>query len=324
MIYFITEAVSGEKYFGMYQQAVRTQLMVEGVNFKEISLSQSEEHVRALIDIIPDEKDNIWLLSYAQNPLSQYIRDKATGKLFGHVHGIYASLFEPARLQGYYLDEQTTLSLYDGLFVNSQWARQLIINKYPELKHTVIVSGFPFDGTTLSAYKTTDKRENMVVFNQRFSLDKLHILQVHLADILVGLGYHPVQLMGEREFDRCMQQRHRRVLIREARKRGMHFIVNSSKEEYYKRLARATAMITTPLAETLSVSTLEAAALNVTPIVPDFGPFTEYVSSSNRYSPYNIQNILEILFAAPCAEVQFERFHPDTVVNIYLEEMGLL
>ncbi len=322
MLYFVTEQETEGKYFGLYQQAVRQQFASKSVDFEEIS-AFCQKALLEKVQAVSDTPADIWFLAYAHNPVARHIGTQKNGRMYGHAHGLQASLFEPSRLEGYDLGEPELLGFYDGVFVNSEWAKRLIEGAYPEICSCVAVTGFPFDAEKMVGYRCRAKRENMLVFNQRFDVDKLHILVVHLADIFTCMGYHVVGLLPESEYEKCLQQRHKRVLLREGQKRGLSLHVSSTKEEYYRQLARATVMITTPLAETLSVATLEAAALNVRTIVPDFGPFVEFVPSSERYRPYSIEDIMTKVFAESDQQINLKRFHPSCVVGAYLQEMGL-
>jgi hypothetical protein len=322
LIFFVTEPESEGSYFKTYNNAVRNELNRRGISFYEVALTGpylDKENMKRLSSINSRPND-VWLMAYAHNPVINYISSKL-GRKFGHVHGLEASLFEPAFLQGYSLNEEIVFSLYDGLFVNSRWAWRLIAQSYPEFASKTFVSGFPFDPGWLSKYKNVPKKRRLIAFNQRFSLDKLHIIEVYLSELLVKRGYDVIHLCPESDLKRIASNREARVLFREAQKRGLKFIINNTKDEYYTKLAEAEVLITTTLADTLSVGTLEAAALGVIPILPDWGPFPEYLSPKNLYPPYNIKRVLNLVASPPKTAVRFDKYLPEKVIGTYLSFM---
>lgn len=322
VLYFLTEPETGGSYFGMYNRAVRSQLRTWAVRFEEIPLAEPAA-AGGRIEGIDSGDDDIWLLSCTHNPIGEQVACKR-GRKYGHVHGLAASLYDPAVLEGYTLNEEQALGRFDAVFVNSRWARGLIEGAYPDLGCEVVVSGFPFDAYSLQRYRGQEKRRRMVVFNQRFALDSLHILEVHIAEILNRMGHETVHLVSGEAFRRNMRYRQRRVLMREGHRRGLRFVTSTTKAEYYRRLAGAGLMITTPLADTLSIATLEAAALGVTPVVPDWGPFPEYVPRANRYPPYNVDAIIRRVVEPPASTADFRRYLPSRVIHTYLVTMGVL
>ncbi len=322
VLYFLTEPETEGSYFGMYNSVVRSQLRTWSVSFGEIPLADPEA-ARERIEGISSEDDDTWLFSYAHNPIGEHVASKK-GRRYAHVHGLEASLYEPAVLEGYSLNEEEALNRFDAVFVNSRWAKGLIETAYPDLGCEVVVSGFPFNVYSLQRYRAGERRRRLVVFNQRFALDKLHILEVHIAEMLNHMGYKTAHLISQEAFRRNMRYRQRRVLMREGYRRGLRFVISATKAEYYRHLAGAGIMITTPLADTLSVATLEAAALGVIPIVPDWGPFPEYVPPANRYPPYNIDAIIKRVAEPPASTADIRRYLPSRVVHTYLVTMGVL
>jgi hypothetical protein len=319
----LTEPENEGGYFKIYNKSIRILLDKKETPYKELILQGNEINRNlSLMKEIKSDKNDIFLLSYAHNPIINFLK-YLPGKKFAHAHGLEASIFEPAILLGYELNEEEVFSIYDGIFVNSSWARSIIIGKYPSLAGKIIVSGFPFDPDDLKEYKEIKKEENLIVFNQRFALDKLHIIEVYLGEILVKQGFKVMHLLPHDDILRIGRDREARVLYEEGTKRGLTFNSSKNKGDYYSKLAKAKYVITTPMAETLSLCILEGAALNAIPIAPDWGPFPEYLNPSNLYPPYNIDKILKILTNTHSFGVSFHNHLPHKVFNIYLDAMGV-
>ena len=322
MLYFLTEPETENNYFGTYNAALRSEFKKRRIPYREIALYGSPYTLARTLSTVRSRPHDTWLLSYAHNPKIEYIAHKP-GRKYAHAHGLEASLFEPAVLEGYALNEARAFSHYDAVFVNTNWARSLVVKRYPGLSADVVASGFPFDPGLLHDFLHVPKTGNLIAFNQRFALDKLHILEVHLAEKLISEGYHVIHLCPRKSFDHLQGERESRALFRQGKLRGLEFVINDTKTEYYENLARAQLLITTPVADTLSVGTLEAAALQAIPIAPDWGPFPEYLPPGNLYPPYNIAAIMERVANPPGCKVTWEQFLPEKVVDTYLETMGV-
>ena len=322
MLYFVTEPETANNYFGTYHAALRSEFNKRSIPYREIALVGSPYTLARTLSTVRSRPHDTWLMSYAHNPKIEYIAQKP-GRKFAHAHGLEASLFEPATLEGYALNEARAFAHYDAVFVNTDWARDLVMVRYPDLNSEVVVSGFPFDPRLLEDFLHVPKIEDLIVFNQRFALDKLHVLEVYLAERLISEGYQVIHLLPRKSFDHIQGERESRVLFRQGKLRGLKFVINDTKAEYYENLARAQILITTPVADTLSVGTLEAAALGVIPIAPNWGPFPEYLRPGNLYPPYNVAKIMERVAKPPGCRVDWQQFMPEKVVDIYLETMGV-
>lgn len=325
MLYFLTEQENEGGYFKIYNNNIRKLLNKREIPYKEIILYSNEFNKNiSLIKQLKSDANDIYLLSYAHNPIINYLKF-LPGKKFAHAHGLEASIFEPAILLGYELNEEEAFSIYDGIFVNSSWAKSIIIDRYPAFEKKIIVSGFPFDPDDLKEYKSIKKEENLIVFNQRFALDKLHIIEIYLSEILTNQGFKVMHLLPQDDLIRIGRDREARVLYKEGMKRGVVFNSSKNKGEYYSKLAKAKYIITTPIAETLSLGVLEGAALDVNPIAPDWGPFPEYLNPTSLYPPYNIDKILNILTTNNYSfGVSFNNYLPHKVFKIYKDAMGVV
>ncbi|MFO8059732.1 MAG: hypothetical protein R6U70_03630 [Bacillota bacterium] len=320
MLYFLSEVEREDNYFSMYNRALRSHLTRRRIPFREIALVGSfRDQVRKL-NAIPSQPEDAWLLSCAHNPVIAGAARKP-GKRFGHAHDLEAGGFAPAGQKRRDPDEERALSHYDVIFVDSEWARDLIARRYPRLSAEVVVSGFPFDREALQRVRRLPKAPNLVAFNQRFSLGRLHILEVHVAERLASRGYQVIHLCPREALRHMVRDRESRVLYRQGQMRGLNFVINDTKAEYYANLSRARVLVTTSAADTLSVGTLEAAALGVTPLAPRWGPFPEYLPREHLYPPYNVERLLQLVADPPGCRVEADAHTPERVFDIYLEHM---
>ena len=321
MLYFLSEPERDDNYFRMYNQSLRGELKRRRIEYREISLANPFDAQVRMLNTINSHPHDAWILSYAHNPIIRWIARKP-GRKYGHAHGLEASLFEPAILEGYDLHEEEVFGMYDAIFVNSSWARNLVLDQYPRLTAEVVVSGFPFDARSLHLMCHLPKIKRLVAFNQRFSLDKLHILEVHLAEQLTAEGFQVIHLCSRNHINHIMTDQDARALYRQGQMRGLRFVINNTKADYYVNLSRAQVCITTSAADTLSVGTLEAAAMGVIPLAPDWGPFPEYLPRTNLYPPYNIDRILELVGDPPESELDFGKYDPTQVFDVYFRTLG--
>lgn len=324
MFYLVTQPDNEFSYQKMHNSTIRQYLNYLKILYREINLDADpfSRHNLSKINMSYSKREDIWFLTFAQNPLIDII-SKKPGKKFAHVHGLEAGLYEPAVLSGCSLNEEQRLSCYDGIFVNSDWAYSVISKNYPHLAYKTFITGFPFNPGYMEQYKNSAKIDNFIIFNQRFSYEKLHILEVYIADKLIKLGYRVAHICSPIEYDRIQCDRESRVLLNEFSNKGLEVIVANTKNEYYEKLSKASIAITTSLSDTLSVSMLEAIELGLVPIAPDLGPFREYIHPDNLYRPYNIDEIIRKVAERPVRPHNIYKYNADNVMKIYLEKMGL-
>ncbi len=325
MLYLILESDNGSGYHYTYNNELRKYLQQNNIKFIEIPLESRHLCQTNLdrINSIKSSNEDIWLFSYAQNPLINIVLLKP-GKKFCHIHGLEALAYEPAVLHGYRLYEEVLLYNYDGLFVNSKWAYSVIEKAYPGLASKTQVTGFPFDINFAQRYKGIGKDDKTIAFNQRFDMDKLHMLEVYICEKLIDLGYTVMHICSKGEYERIQSDRESRNLLSEAVKMGVQLLVTKSKDDYYEKLSRAKFAVTTSIADTLSICMLEAAALGAIPVAPNFGPFPEYIPSESLYKPFNVDQIIDIIRRGKNPRVNLERYKPDNVFGIYMKSMGVI
>jgi len=325
MLYLILERESEFGYHSTYNTELRRYLDSHNIKFKEINLEKDYFCQTNLdsINSIQSSNEDIWLFSYAQNPLINKVLDKP-GRKFAHIHGLEALLYEPAVLHGYRLYEEILLYYYDGLFVNSDYAYSVIKKSYPVAAAKTTVTGFPFDVSFAERFKHIEKNEKVIAFNQRFDMDKLHMLEVYICEELIDLGYTVMHICSKGEYERIQWDREAKNLLNEAVKMGVQVLVTKSKDDYFEKLAKAKFTITTSIADTLSICMLEAAALGSISIAPNIGPFPEYICPENLYRPFNVEQIIDIVKKCKNTSVNLAEYSPEKVFGIYMKCMGVI
>ncbi len=306
LLYFISEPENESNRFGMYQQAVRSEMKRRSVGFSEISLEGSLCTQRSMLTSVNSHQDDDWLVCCPHNPILRHLAE-VPGRKFAHV-GIDR------------LEDTSMLGVYDAVFVGSHWAASVLRQRHEGAE--VVVSGFPFDPEWLDGYRRPQTDEKLIAFNQPFALSHLHILEVHLGDLLVRDGYRVVHLCPREKIELMEDDRETRVLLREGQKRGLRFTVYDDRSRYYTELARAQVLVSTPVTGPSPLESLEAVGLGVTPLAPDWGPFPEYLPRSNLYPPYNLESIHRQIASPPCGHVN-RRHRPARVLDVYLSTMGV-
>ncbi len=325
MLYLVIEPDNGYCYHYTYNNELKKYLSLHNIQFSEVII-EKDYLCQANIDkvnSIQSKSDDIWLFSYAQNPLIEKVYLKP-GRKFAHIHGLEALLYEPAVLHGYRLYEEVLLYFYDGLFVNSEWAYSVIKKAYPGLTSKTTVTGFPLDVSFAEKFKHIEKENNTIAFNQRFDMDKLHMLEVYLCEKLIDLEYTVFHICTKAEYERIQSDRESRNLLSQAVKMGVQVLVTESKEDYYEKLAKAKFTVTTSIADTLSLCILEAAALGSIPIAPDLGPFSEYIPAENLYRPFNLEQLIDKVKNENNVSINFEKYSPEKVFGNYMNCMGVI
>ncbi|ACL77099.1 hypothetical protein [Ruminiclostridium cellulolyticum] len=325
MLYLILDPDNELGYHATYNTALRQYLHSHNIEFTEINIDKDylSQNNFDRINSIQSRSDDLWLFSYAQNPLINYMFLKP-GKKYAHIHGLEASLYEPAVLHGYQLNESIVLYYYDGLFVNSNWAYSIMKKSYPVAAAKTVVTGFPFDIKFAERFRNIEKDDKTIVFNQRFDMDKLHILEVYISEKLIDLGYKVLHICSKNEYERIQWDRESKFLLKEAEKMGVQVLITNTKDDYFEKLARAKYTITTSIADTLSICMLEAGALGSILVAPNIGPFSEYINPKNLYMPYNEDQLIDIVQNCSNTSVDLEKYAPERVFEIYMKSMGVI
>jgi len=325
MIYFITYPDSESHWQGMYNDAVTSELEAHGLPHRKIVLDFFSAGCAAVlqdIQFIQSTSDDIWLFAWAQNPVIEVVEQKP-GRKFGHVHGLGCFIFEPSVLLGVDLQEDVRFGYYDRIFVNSKWSYENAVLAYPRHRGRFVITGFPMDYERLEPYRGFQKDERLVVFNQRFALERNPTLVVELARLLTREGYRVMQLSGELAETLGRRQPDLGRLLRASERAGLEFIHNPTKDEYHRRLAAASVVITTSLCDNLPVAMLEAIYLSVVPVAPRAFCFPEFVHPDNLYAPYLLDEVVRIVATAPRRAHRIGQYSKEVVIRKYVEAFGV-
>ena len=325
MIYFITYPDSESHWQGMYNDAVISEFSLRQIPCRKFVVdffAQDCHRVLEEIQMIRSTSQDIWLLAWAQNPIIELIEHKP-GRKFGHVHGLGCFVFEPAVLLGVDLNEHVRFGFYERIFVNSEWSYASAVEAYPEHARRFAVAGFPMDYARYKPYENTPKDEHLVVFNQRFALERAPTLVVEIARRLVLKGYRVQQLSGE-PLDR-IETRTPDLgrLLRAAMRAGLEFVWNRTKDEYQQRLAAAGTVVTTSLCDNLPVALLEAIHLGIVPVAPRAMCFPEFVHPGNLYAPFCLDEITGLVDARPKNTHHIEQYSKAIVIGKYVDAFRL-
>jgi glycosyltransferase involved in cell wall biosynthesis len=273
---------------------------------------------------IESSPDDVWFIGWAQSPLIEIIRHKE-GRKYGLVVGLTKMNFDPLVFTGALKDlrEKERLSIYDKIFANSRWCRECIARAYPQLAEKVAVTGFPFDFEIYQPYLDTVKEDDLIVFNQRFSLERLYMLEVETARILIQRGYRVKHLSGTPVSKLVQRAPALAPFLAAAETTGLEFVFNPVKEIYHKNLAKASVVVTTSIADMLPSSLIEAIVLGSVPVAPNSFCFPEFVHKDNLYTPYDLNEIIDIVEKKPQSSHSVCQYDKKTVVENFLREMGL-
>ncbi len=324
MLYFMGYNDSTGNWTGNFTEAVKNGLQRRQVEFQELppfdwQSTNPPINYYLSIDSCPDD---VWFIGWAQSPIIELIHDKP-GMKIGMVVGLTAMPFEPAVLweAEHGLQEAKRLSLYDKIFANSHWCSECICNAYPHLADRVAVTGFPIDYSVYAGFRDVPKDPKLVVFNQRFALEKLHIIELQVAQRLVRAGWTVQHLSGITEPVLAGMSRSMRPLLEVAGRIGLEFKYNATKEQYHDNLARASVVITTSIADMLPSSLIEAIYMGARPVAPNSQCFPEFVHKDNLYPPYDIDEIVTAVNEGPAREHPIHRYDKDVVIRRFLDEM---
>jgi hypothetical protein len=322
IIYFVGYHDAEDSWTGCFTRAVRSELLRLQVEFTELPPfdwrgpgAPTKQYLQ-----IRSSAEDIWLIGWAQSELIELVAAKG-GRKFGLVVGLTAGHLDPLALTRAAVNERRRLALYDGIFANSEWCKICICRAYPEVAARVVVTGFPFDYQALHTYLQQPKERDLVVFNQRFALEKLHILEIEAARLLSALGFRVHHLSGVTEERLLRGNPSLGPLLDGARQRGLQFIHNPDKHTYLSNLAKAATVVTTPVADMLPVALVEAIYLGTVPVAPRSLCFPEFVHPDNLYAPYDLMEIVDIVQRQPQRCHSIEQYAKEIVVARMLAEM---
>ncbi len=327
MLYFMGYTDNEGNWTGNFTRAMRNELnrrKIEYIELPPFDWYTANPPIEYYLSI-NSKKDDIWLFGWAQSPAMDYLKDKP-GRKYGIVVGSTASPFEPANLWGTssWCNERFRLGQYDKIYAVSNWCSNVITKAYPELQGRVEVTGFPIEYGIYDPYKQIKKIDNLVIFNQRLSTEKLHIVEVELSRRLVAKGFKVQHLSGTSREELAKQSSTLEALLKIMDNSGVEFIHNTVKETYHTNLAKATIAVTTSIADMLPNSMLEAIYLNLVPVAPRNLCFPEFIHKDNLYTPYDLDEMVEVIIKRPIREHPIMQFSKELVVEKYLKSMNVI
>jgi pantothenate synthetase len=104
---------------------------------------------------------------------------------------------------------------------------------------------------------------------------------------------------------------------------GMEFVYNPTKEMYHQNLAKASFVVTTSISDMLPNSMLEAIYVGAVPVAPRNLCFPEFIHPDNLYTPYDLQEIIDIIVKKPVRQHDIMKYSKDIIIERYLNEMNI-
>lgn len=325
MLYLVTYPGWDGHWHKYYNRAVCSELTSRGIEYRRIITDYTSDDIGSTLQDMQKIKSSahdVWLFSMAQNPAIDLVEHRP-GRKFGHIHGMACFPFEPAVLQGVDLQENRRFGYYDGLFLSSRWSHDNAARSYREHADRFALTGFPMDYGVYGPYLDEPKDPDLVVFNQRFSCERLPLIEIELARQLHSSGhrvwhlYAPVDGMIATHCPRMQQ------LASIAEGVGLKFVANSTKEQYHRNLARASVVVTTSICDNLPVSLIEAIYMGAAPVAPDAMCFPEIVHPDNLYPPYDLAKMMDLIQRQPDRHHNIMDLAKEKVVQNYLQAMEL-
>jgi hypothetical protein len=326
MLYFIGYEDSQDNWTGNFTEAVKEELVRRGIPFRILPPYNWRGPSMLLREYLQIESydDDQWFFGWAHSPLIELLAHKK-GRKYGLVVGLTKFHFDPLIFVGAEHDirERQRLAIYDKIFTVSHWCKSCIIRAYPFLQKKLVYTGFPHDFKIYESYRRIAKEPDLIVFNQRFALERLPVLELETARMLIECGFRVQHLTGTAP--EIIKQNYPSMasLLRETEQIGLIFVHNATKDEYHRNLAKASVVITTSIADMLPASLIEAIYLGAVPVAPREFCFPEFVHNDNLYTPYDLREIIALAKTKPKRHHNIEQFSKEKVVETFIMEMGL-
>ncbi len=154
-------------------------------------------------------------------------------------------------------------------------------------------------------------------------MKKLHVVELEVARRLISKGYRVRHLSGVKPAVLAAQDPSVSPLLDIAGEIGVEFVYNPTKEQYHRRLAEASVVVTTSIADMLPSSMVEAVHLGAVPVAPASMCFPEFIHRDNLYDPYDLQEIVSIVENRPHRQHCIDQFRSRAVMDRLLGEMPL-
>jgi hypothetical protein len=251
--------------------------------------------------------EDVWLLADAHSRAAAGLRE-FPGKKFAHLHRHRDLFYDPA-------------SILDGIFVATEWGKNRLLVNYPHFSSRVALCGYPFYPRLPQA--AVPRETNFIIFNQNFSHDNLHILEVYLSGLLRQRGCRVAHLSPAAAESTLTGTPELRCLMQEGQKSGMEFVFYRSYQEYCRWLARASAMMVTVVDEPDEMDVLEAVSVGTPVLAPDHGPYPELLPPAHLYPPYHLGRMAAKALRPPQPHLPGRNFEPQHVLDVYRQAMGV-
>ena len=222
------------------------------------------------------------------------------------------------------MQEEKRFGYYDKLFCSSHWALENAANAYPQYQSSLAYTGFPLDFSQYESFFNIPKQDNLVVFNQRFSWERLPLIEIELGRHLTARGYEVRHLYAPVSGNEVSTDPRLQQLATIAQSAGLKFIPNPTKKEYLENLAQATVVVTTSICDNLPVAMLEAICLGAVPVAPNAMCFPEFIHPDNLYPPYDLDYMEQLVIEQPIRPHAIEQYAHEQVLARYLAYMGLI
>ncbi len=312
MILLVTFPDETDLQLQAYQEAVHTSLSERNVSFRSIPMANLRETVPRL------KESDALLFPDAAHPLV-LATAKGPARVYAHLHSLQSIQRQKPHRQA---DICRVVSGCDAVFVSSDWDREMVTRQCPKVhQDRVIVSGYPFDPSSAEKYRSKCTDSNLVIFAQKFCADNLNVLETSLAEFLTERSYRVQHISRIQTLAELWRDREARILLREARLRGLQLVVCTDKAEYFERISRGAILISSWINGGLPVETLESSALGTTPLAPRRGPIAEFLPRQNLYPPYNLGKLSDMITSPPPVPQLPKMSDPARVVDIYCQTM---
>jgi glycosyltransferase involved in cell wall biosynthesis len=193
--------------------------------------------------------------------------------------------------------EESLFAIFDGIFVATNFHKQLILNTYKNTRKKIHVVGFPMRWDKEIKDKIGDKvfiKEDIVVFPHRLDKEK-----------------------QPEEFDK---------LAKICKNTNIKFIktmeVTKNKTDYYELLAKAKIIFSANLQETYGIGTVEAMALGCYPLVPDRLSYTEMYNDLFKYKDIVHASLKLIDFIHNFNKPRYEKIRDENIKKIKKESLN--
>ncbi len=326
MLYFIGYNNNEGSWTGNFNNALRGEFTKRNIAYTELPPFDWDTQYSKLdyYTNIESSNDDIWFIGWAQSPVIELLQNKK-GRKYGIVVGTVANPFEPTVLWGgsENINERFRLGIYDKIFAVSDWCKELLTSAYPEIQYKVVSTGFPIDYQIYDNYRYIGKQPNLIVFNQRFSVEKLNTLEVELSRRLISMGYVVKHFSGHPLESISLFNINATALMDIMRNIGVEFVYNPTKEIYHQNLAKASFVVTTSISDMLPNSMLEAIYMGAIPVAPRNLSFPEFIHPDNLYTPYDIQEMIDIIIKRPIREHGIMKYSKELIIERFLREMNV-